>query len=312
MNISGTNPSTAKHSPGAVELTAGTLRHRVLGPADGPAVVFVHGALVDGTLWQDVDHRLADRGIRTFAPDWPLGSHRVPMAPTADLTPRGQAHLVAEYLRHLDLSDVTAVANDSGGAVTQLLLDTDASRVGRVVFTNCDTFARFPPPPFRPLFRAARSPGALWVLLQPTRITKLRHALGFGPLVKAPLDPALTWGWIEPSVTDGRIRRDFARFARGVDAGELVDASTRLHRFDGPVLVAWAPEDRFFRIADGRKLAGCFAEGQARVVEIPGSRTFVAHDQPERLATEILRFLNEDDPAFARGASRRPREPLAG
>ena len=56
-------------------------------PGDGPTVVFVHGAFVDGTSWRKVTPRLADR-FRCVVPDLPLGAHRTPMSPGADLLPR--------------------------------------------------------------------------------------------------------------------------------------------------------------------------------------------------------------------------------
>jgi pimeloyl-ACP methyl ester carboxylesterase len=48
-------------------------------------VVFVHPFLMDGSLWTSVTQRLTEQGIRTYAPDWPLGAHRTPMKPDADL-----------------------------------------------------------------------------------------------------------------------------------------------------------------------------------------------------------------------------------
>lgn len=275
-----------------VRLTDGVIEYRESGPAAGAPIVFVHGALVDGDLWTDVASELAERGHRTVVPDWPLGAHRRPFDPAADLSPTGVARIVLELLDRLDLDGVTLVANDSGGAITQLLLDLDPdpSRVARVVFTNCDTFERFPPPPFSWQFRLARRPLGLRLQLWPARITVVRQAI-FGLLVEHEVEPARTRRWLEPALSDEGIRRDFSRFVGGIDPSELVAAAGRLHRFRGPVLVAWAPSDRFFRIADGRRLAACF--GDARVVEIPDSRTFVPLDQPARLAEEVHRFVTE-------------------
>ena len=43
----------------AVTLDQGTIAYSETGPADGaPAIVFVHGAFVDGTLWRKVVPRL--------------------------------------------------------------------------------------------------------------------------------------------------------------------------------------------------------------------------------------------------------------
>ena len=74
----------------------------------------------------------------------------------------------------------------------------------------------------------------------------------------------------------------------------------RLTAFDRPVLIAWAPEDRFFPIADARRLAAVFPD--ARVEEIADARTFVSWDQPDRLA-ELLRDVRA--PAGCGAASRR-------
>ena len=109
-------------------------------------------------LWSDVPERLAKAGFHTFAPTWPLASHTTAMKPGADLSPRGVARVVASFLEALDLHDVTIVGSDTGGAVSQLLLDEDRSRVGRLVLTNCDAFDSFPPAPFGALFRVARHP----------------------------------------------------------------------------------------------------------------------------------------------------------
>lgn len=276
-----------------VRVAGGTIRYTEAGPVDAPPIVFVHGALVDGRLWTATADDLARRGHRVIVPDWPLGSHRVAFDDTADLSPRGVARIILQFLAELHLDAVTLVANDSGGALTQLLLGIDDSRIARVVFTNCDTFERFPPPPFNWLFRLARRPSLQRAALLPARLTFLRQ-FSFGLLAKR-LDPALTKAWLEPGLTDAGIRRNFAAFVRAIDPKELTAAAAELHRFDGPVLFAWAPEDRFFRIADGRRLAECFQA--ARVVEIPDSRTFVALDQPARLAEEVDAFIAESRPA---------------
>ena len=143
-----------------IDLPHGTVRYRVTGPenAAAPPVVFVHGFLVSSTLWTKTADALAVAGVRSFAADWPLGSHTIALGADADQSPRGIARLVPTFMRALELEDVTLVGNDTGGAICQLLLDIDASRVGRVVLTNCDAFTDFPPAPFDQLFRAFGSP----------------------------------------------------------------------------------------------------------------------------------------------------------
>ena len=271
-----------------VELEAGPVTYRSVGPEDGPVVLFVHGLLVDGSLWHGVADHLADQGFRAITPDWPLGSHRTPMAEEADLSPRGVARLVLDFIAALDLGPVTLVGNDTGGAICQLVIDADPEPVERLVLTNCDAFESFPPAFFKPLFRLMRLPGLPWLLMQPQRLTAIRHAAGFGPLVTKPLDADQTRRWVTPFLRDGGIRRDTRKLARGIKPKMLVDVASRFARYDRPVLVCWAPADRFFRPELARRLVDAFPD--ARLVEIADARTFLALDQPERVADEIATF----------------------
>ena len=131
-----------------ITLPQGTVRYEEIGA--GPPVVFVHGILVDGTLWDLVTPRLAG-DLRCVVPDLPLGSHRVAMNADADLSPAGVARLVGDLLAALDVEDVTLVGNDTGGAISQLVALDHGERVGRLVLTNCDCFEVFPPKEFVPM-----------------------------------------------------------------------------------------------------------------------------------------------------------------
>lgn len=272
----------------SIELALGTVHYRVTGPEEStaPPVVFVHGFLTDATLWSRVTARLAERGIRSYAPDWPLGSHRSPVKADADLSPRGVARMVLEFLEALDLTEVTLVGNDTGGALCQFAIDLDPARIGRLVLTNCDAFDVFPPAPFKQLFALLRSDWRAKLLAGQMRFTPLRQSpLGFG-LLAHDLPADLTRGWIEPALNDGLILRDVARFARSVRPSELLDVSTRLDRYEGPVTLAWGADDRAFSTELGRRLQRQFRD--ARFVPVPKSRTFVSLDAPEALTDEIV------------------------
>ena len=57
------------------------------------------------------------------------------------------------------------------------------------------------------------------------------------------------------------------------------------------MLLAWAPEDRFFPFAHAERLADLLPD--ARLERIEDSRTFVSEDQPQRLAELIAGFVRE-------------------
>src|SRR5947207_994811 len=111
----------------SVDLDAGRIHYRESG--SGPTIVFAHGLLVNGTLWRKVTPLLEGR-FRCVVPDLPLGSHRDPMKPDADLTPPGVARILADFMSALDRQDVPLVGNDTGGAISQIVAANHPDRVG--------------------------------------------------------------------------------------------------------------------------------------------------------------------------------------
>jgi pimeloyl-ACP methyl ester carboxylesterase len=275
------------------DLPQGRLAYRATGPAvsSRPPVVFAHGVLVDARLWEPVAERLAAEGIRSYAPTLPLGAHQRPMNADADLSPRGVAQLMRDFIEALGLSDVTIVGNDTGGAICQVLLGGDTSRIGAVVLTNCDALGTFPPRALAPLFRALRHPGLVACVAQVLKSERVRHGpLAFGPLSSTPLDADLTGSWAR-SLSSKAIRRDLAKFARHVHPSVLLDAASRFSQFTGPVRILWGEDDPFFRAELGRQLSEAFPH--ASLTTVPGGRTFLPLDHPDEVAGEITSALRE-------------------
>jgi pimeloyl-ACP methyl ester carboxylesterase len=275
-----------------IDLSVGPIDYRVIGPnaAGTPVAVFVHGFLVNSTLWDPVAEKLAADGVRCILPDWPLGAHHRPVGPSADLSPVAVARSVTDLLGALDLHDVVLVGSNTGGALCQLALRGDADRVRGLVLTNCDAFDQFPPRFFVPLFTLARSRIAVWTLAQQTRLRAVRHSpLGFGPLLNRPIQGSLTRGWIQPLLDSPAIRRDVTRFARSMQRTELAGAAAWLGRFDGPVHLVWGTRDKHFTIELGRRLAAAFRH--ARLDEIADATTFVSIDRPDAVVRAVREVL---------------------
>jgi len=281
-----------------ITLSQGTITYEDEG--SGPPVVFVHGFLVDGDLWRETAAQLRGRA-RCIRPTLPLGAHRRAMGAAFDASPRGVARLLLEFLDALGLEDVTLVGNDTGGAICQFAIDERPDRVARLVLTNCDAFERFPPPPYNGLTLLPRIPGAVALTALTLRVGPLQRP-AFVPLSKKGIPAAQLAAWHRPFTRDKAVRAETARFLRAVDPGDLLDVAARLRRFGGPVRIVWGTADRFFRLADARRLAAAFRD--AELVEVPGARTFVPWDEPGRLADEIAGLLA--------AAPTRPAAALAG
>jgi pimeloyl-ACP methyl ester carboxylesterase len=265
-----------------ITLEQGTIHYRDIG--EGDPLVFVHGLLVDGRLWRNVTPRLQDEH-RCIVPDWPLGSHRTPLRPGADRSPRGIAHLIADFLDALELERVTIVANDTGGAISQILASERPERLSGLVLTNCDCLENFLPPLLRPLQWLAHVPGAYWLIARAMRSARARRSkLGFGMLTHRPLPDELTAAWAAPLAQSG-VRADMVATLKAIDKRDTLTAAARLHEQPLPTLLAWATDDLMFPLRFAERLAAMIPG--AKLEQIVDSRAFVPEDQPERLAERV-------------------------
>lgn len=305
------HPSTTVRSVAdRVELGVGTIEYIDTG-GDGPVLVFLHGLLMDASLWDVLIADLAPR-YRCVAPTLPLGAHTQPMGPDADLSLPGIARLVGELLDRLDLDRVTLVGNDTGGALVQLLMSEGRSRIGGVVLVSCDAFDNFPPGlTGKVLVATGKLPPSLFGLfMQHMRLRLVRRLpMAFGWLTKQ--GDTTTARWIRPVLQRSEIRTDTVRMLRAIAANRhlLLETAERLESYDGPALIVWANEDRVMPPEHGRRLAELLPHGH--LVEIPNSYTLVPLDQPALLACAIrdftsgLNFQPDQDPARGALASRR-------
>ena len=265
------------------ELPHGTLHYRESGA--GAPVVLLHGYLMGAGLWDPVA-RLLDGEFRCLIPELPFGAHPVPMRPGADLTTAGLGRLVADFLGALDLSDVTVVGNDSGAAVAQVVAARHAGRLGGLVLATGDAFGNYPPKPFRPLIAAART-GTLTAVLATLKARRARSLpTAYGWLTHGDLPHDLIDQWVAAYFADPDVRRDLRRLTAALGDDDFMNQiATELATFTRPALLAWAADDKFFPAEHAHRLAAILPD--ARVELIPGSRTWVMRDQPERTARLI-------------------------
>lgn len=279
-----------------IETPRGSIEVTIAGPREGAPLLFVHGALVAGDLWAPVAAELA-RTHRCYVPTLPLGSHARAMQSDAALAPPDVADLVVEIADALGLGALTIVANDSGGAVSQLVAARHRARVRGLVLTNCDALEVFPPLAYAYLKRVAERP---WLAAAMLRALAWAPVLGLAPTAWGGLARGITRQdvrrWSLPGARDRGVREDLAKFMRGAGPGVTLEAAERLAASPVPIELVWGDEDPYFR----RELAERFARKipGARARFVPGARTYVMLDAPEALARAIRAF----DDRLAAGA----------
>ena len=257
----------------------------------GPPIVFVHGVYVTGALWEDVAQRLCD-DFRCVVPTWPFGAHRVPVEAGVDVGVAAACRRIAHFLEALNLSDVTLVANDTGGGIVQAALGNamlSFDRVARLVLTNCDSFENFPPSGFAPLVKMCKLNARLGATMLGLLATGpglnmfarsvTRHGIDIGRR------PAIFGGF----ASSGEVRRDAVRLTADLSPEHTLAATTAIGNYEKPVLVAWGDADKLFPMADAHRLVDTFP--CATLQTIADSSTYVMLDQPDELAKAIGGFV---------------------
>lgn len=270
-----------------VTLPQGEVRYFERGT--GRPIVFLHGILTNANLWRSVVPGLAEAGFRCLAPDLPLGGHETPMRADADLSPTGGADLIADFLAALDLRDVLLVANDTGGALTQIMLARRPDRVDRVVLLPSDCLEYFFPPIFRPLPHLARVPGSMRVLAALLRVRALQPLpFLFGWVAKRPIPPHVVRSYLWPLGESAGVRRDLRKLLTAVHPRHTLAAAAALRTFDRPVLLLWGEEEKLFPRRLAHRLAAMLPD--ARVVEVADTYTFIAEDNPAEVVRHVVEF----------------------
>ena len=245
----------------------------------GPTILFLHGFMTNANLWRKVIPELSGQ-FRCITPDWPLGSHTQPLRTEADLSPTGLVKLITDFLDGIGISTVTLVGIDLGGALCQMIAANHADRISRLVLLPSGTFS---PLVFHYLKAA---PGG--TILRSER--KLPAAFGWA--TKRPIDPVITKTYVDPITSIVGIRQDTIKVVSGLASvdNEVLTSSTQ--NFKAPVLIAWPPEDRLYPFQRALDLSRAFPN--AKLASVEDSYTYVPEDQPKRLTSLMLEFMNEE------------------
>ncbi|HKE73513.1 MAG TPA: alpha/beta hydrolase [Acidimicrobiales bacterium] len=280
-----------------IELPFGPCEVHLDGHPDAPAVVLVHGLMVNSSLWDRVVPGLA-AGHRVIRPDLPIGAHPIPAEHRDRIGPEDLADALAAMLDALGVEQAAVAGSDTGGALAQIFAARHPDRVRGLVLLSCDSLNHFPPTALKPMRPIMGLPGVVGLTGLSYRSRRIRRGpLGLGLLMHKPLDDDLVDGWFDRLAASAANRRDAAAFFRGNRPALTKAAAATLAETGLPVLLAWSADDRVFPESDARRLHAALPGSRLHFIE--GARTFAQVDKPEAVLDLMLPFLAEAEAVSA-------------
>lgn len=253
------------------------------GPADGPAIIFVHGLLADATTWARCLPGLAGRGLRVVALDL-LGHGQSDKPADAAYSIEGFTASVVRVLDELGIDRATVAGHSLGGGTAIGVSYLHPERVERLVLVSSGGFGT----DLHPVLRGATLPGArrLVEFAVSPRVSRVLAAERLHRSVR--LRPEA----VENLARMGRNLRSnegraafFATLSENVDSrgqrGSMMEMG--YVNADLPTLLVWSERDPIIPVAHARAAQRYLARSQLEI--FPG----VSHEPHRR---HVDRFVD--------------------
>lgn len=258
----------------------------------GPAALFLHGFPLNSFQWRDALELLSSHR-RCIAPDF-LGMGHTRVAAGADMKPETQMRMLVAFLDKLGIGQADVIANDSGGAVAQLLLARYPQRIRSLLLSNCDTEIECPPTAMQPVIELARRGryAREWLIPWLRDPAKARSAGGIGAMCYAqptnPTDEAVA-AYFAPLVEPEARLALTDRFAVSLAENSLAGTSLLLRSSKVPVGIVWGMADSIFSPEGLRHLSQ--SVGNLRQVErLESYKLFWPEERPDVIRNQALKL----------------------
>jgi len=254
----------------------------------GRAVLMLHGFPLNGFQWRGAIDLLAPHAL-CIAPDL-LGMGLSRAAAGQDVGPEAQVPMLLWLMRSLGVRHFDVIANDSGGAVAQLLAARHPTRVRSLLLTNCDTEIESPPAAMRPVIELARQGRFVAEWLAPWLESPLRARSdqGLGGMCYTdpahPTDAALRM-YFDPPVSSPERMVALHRYAVSLERNALAGITPLLRARYFPTRIVWGMADAIFDNANADYLHRSFGNSLG-VQRLADAKLFWPEERPEVIASQ--------------------------
>jgi haloalkane dehalogenase len=264
----------------------------------GETALFLHGFPLNGFQWRGALERLSAYR-RCIAPDF-MGLGYTVVAEGQSVVAAAQVDMLLALLDQLSISIVDVVANDTGGAVAQLLAARCPERVRTLLLTNCDVENDCPPAAVLPVIELARAGSYVdkWLAPWLTDKTLARSAQGIGGMAysepECPSDEAIEY-YFAPLVRSSRGKKQVEAYAIALERNVLEGIEPALKRCTIPTRIAWGTGDTIFSQASPDYLNRIFPKSRG-VRRVQGAKLFFPEEFPDLIAEEARQLWGVGNP----------------
>jgi pimeloyl-ACP methyl ester carboxylesterase len=248
------------------------VHYLVEGPADGPALVLVHGLGGRGEDYWSLAPLLAKAGFRVYRPDM-FGYGRSDKPADFSYAVHDEAEMVTGFLDAVGLKQVELCGWSMGGGVVQYVAYRHPERVSRLILL--DSVGPYAKPTWDVnLFipRSTQDMDELGALLTP----HYKTAPAF--VMKDLLRVYQERGWI--------LRRAIDAMMKGNEATDAI-----LPQLKMPVLMLWGSIDQITPLSMGEKMHQLVPQSQLEV--IPGCGHMAPAECADQMAPKMISFLQQ-------------------
>lgn len=251
---------------------------------EGPVALLLHGFPNSSYLWRDVIPAVANAGWRAVAPDLPGYGD----SPLGDSTGTWEEHVAAldAFVDEHELAPVALVVHDWGGLIGLRWACEHPEKVRALVLSGTGFF---PDGMWHGMAQAMRSGAVDELMDQMNRDGFAELMRQAGPNADA---DAVDEYWKGFATLEQR--RAGLNLYRSGDFGKLLPHEGALASMNVPTLILWGANDEYAPVAGAHRFKKEIPHAELVVLDDAGH--FLMEDDPERVGSEVARFLESISP----------------
>ncbi len=271
----------------------------------GDPLILLHGCPFSVFEWHSVIPSLA-KHFRVIAPDL-LGLGDTPVRLNDDYRLPRDVKMITELMDRLGIASARFIGHDHGGAILQMLMQSNPDRIDMAILTNVEAYDQWPSKPeiedLRLITNPITSP-VVYVALHSRRVQ--RHLYSIAVVNSSTLTDEMLDAFASEHLASRlrwqRLRRFFSFQLDPNNERLTLEAVPAMRQFKKPVLMLWGKQDTNFGPEIAERLARDIP-GTMGISWLSASAHLPMLEEPETYSNIAIRFLlNRDVDPDARAA----------